>query len=189
MKTIKETINYEFTIKNSKFISRIYHVNNVNEVNSIMEKVKNEFPNATHYCYSYIINNNIKACDDNEPNGTAGNAILQVLQKNNLDYVLCIVVRYFGGIKLGSSLLFRSYSKACSEALKKGKIITLTKGYKVKITCSYNEQKNILSFLKEKEYQTIYGEQVIYIVNLSKEDISKISNLNYQIIEEILIDN
>ena len=108
MFTIKENNTYELEIKKSKFISKIYKVKNIDKVNTILSDLKKEYSDATHHCYAYIINEHKKSSDDGEPGGTAGIPILQVLDKNNLNYVLCVVIRYFGGIKLGAGGLVRA---------------------------------------------------------------------------------
>ena len=98
IKNIENTI----TINKSKFITNLISVNNIDEINYNLNIIKNKYKDATHNCYAYIINNNKRFSDDNEPSGTAGLPILDCLEKNNLNYVLCIVTRYFGGIKLGA---------------------------------------------------------------------------------------
>ena len=91
-------------INKSKFITNLFFVNNLDEVDYYLTSIKSKYSDATHHCYAYIINNSKRFSDDNEPSGTAGKPILDCLEKNNLNYVLCIVTRYFGGIKLGASI-------------------------------------------------------------------------------------
>lgn len=105
-------------IKKSKFICILSNVSNIKEAEEILDQVKLEHKKATHFPYAYIIDNNIKKSDDKEPLNTAGLPILNVLQKKELNNILCIVVRYFGGIKLGHGGLIRAYYKAVSETLK-----------------------------------------------------------------------
>ena len=90
----------EIVINKSRFITLIYNVNSKDDVNNILNKIKCDYPNATHYVYAYIIDGIMYATDDKEPSGTAGKPILNVLVRNNLNHILCVVVRYFGGIKL-----------------------------------------------------------------------------------------
>ena len=135
-------------IKNSKFITLIYHVDDVKEIDKYLENIRNIYKDATHYCYAYILDGINRCSDDGEPAGTAGMPILQVLQKNNLDHVLCIVVRYFGKILLGASGLVRAYSKSTSECLVNN-IIELSKGYNIDISFSYNNLKQIDYLLKD----------------------------------------
>ena len=104
-------------IKKSKFIACLFLVTEEDEVDEYLKQIKLDYPGATHYCYAYIIGANQKCSDDHEPHGTAGAPILNVLIKRKLDYVLCVVVRYFGGIKLGAGGLVRAYSNATSQVL------------------------------------------------------------------------
>ena len=89
-------------INKSKFITNIFYINNLNDINIYLNKIKEKYKDATHHCYAYIINNTKRFNDDGEPNGTAGMPILDCLEKNKLNHTLCIVTRYFGGIKLGA---------------------------------------------------------------------------------------
>ncbi len=109
----------EIEIKKSKFITFLYKINDENEVKNILENIKKEHKKARHFVYVYKINNTAKIEEDKEPKGTAGIPIFNVIEKNNLNDILIIVVRYFGGIKLGAGGLFRAYSKSASEIIKK----------------------------------------------------------------------
>ena len=129
---MQSVLNNEHTIiiKNSKFICNIYHVETINEINKILDETRKKYYDATHCCYAYILDNIKKESDDGEPSGTAGIPMLQVLEKNNLNHVLCIVIRYFGKIKLGAGGLVRAYTKSVTETIKNN-IITLIPGVKV----------------------------------------------------------
>ncbi len=118
MNTFKNTNSYELTIKKSKFIALTYKVTNPEEIVIILNDLKAKYKDSTHICYAYIINSSIKFFDDNEPAGTAGNQILKILEKNNLNYSLGVVIRYFGGIKLGLGNLSRTYFKVFNESIK-----------------------------------------------------------------------
>ena len=112
-------ITNEFEIKKSRFITYLYNLENEEEVNKIVTNIRDEHKKARHVVYVYKINNTAKINDDGEPKGTAGMPIFNVIEKNNLNNVLIVVVRYFGGIKLGAGGLFRAYSKSASEIIKK----------------------------------------------------------------------
>jgi uncharacterized YigZ family protein len=145
MLSIKDNDKYEEIIKYSKFISFIFRVYSKNEVNDYIDKIKKEYPNATHYCYGYVIDNDIKSSDDGEPSRTAGAPILNQITGNNLNYTLIIVVRYFGGVKLGVGPLTRAYGKVAREVIRDNNIITLVKGYDIMITFGYSDIKDIES--------------------------------------------
>lgn len=111
----------EIEIKKSKFIGQKFNVSSIDDVNRILADIKKEHKKATHVCYAYrIVGKEYleKAFDDGEPSGTAGKPILNVIQKQDLKNVLVVIVRYFGGIKLGAGGLLRAYSKTASETLK-----------------------------------------------------------------------
>ena len=110
--------SYTLEVKKSKFIGFYYKIEDVNEVNLILENLKKEHKKAKHFPYAYKVKNNIKKSDDKEPSGTAGMPILNIIEKNNLDNILIVVIRYFGGIKLGAGGLLRAYSNAAKETLK-----------------------------------------------------------------------
>lgn len=108
----------EITIKKSKFIGLYYEINNVEEVNEVLTHLRKEHKKARHLPYAYKIDNNVKKSDDKEPSGTAGMPILNIIEKNNLNNCLIIVIRYFGGIKLGAGGLLRAYSSAAKNTVK-----------------------------------------------------------------------
>lgn len=116
MKLLKE---YTLEVKKSKFIGLAYEVNSVEEVQTILEQLKKEHKKARHLPYAYKIGPQVKKTDDKEPSNTAGTPIYNIIDKKNLDNILVVVIRYFGGIKLGAGGLFRAYSNAASEVTNK----------------------------------------------------------------------
>ena len=190
MLSIKENITNELIINKSKFITKLIKINNENDVKDNLNKIKIEYSNATHYCYGYIINNQNKASDDGEPSGTAGLPILNVLKQNNLDYLLCIVIRYFGGIKLGTGGLVRAYTNSVVEALKKSEIIELQKGKLIVIQFNYDLVKNIDYLLKDSRIiNKEFKEKITYEVILNNQTFAELTkhNIDFEIKEEIFI--
>ena len=143
MYIIRNNIDDEQIIKNSRFITRLVKITKKDEVEDILNNVKKEYPKATHYCYAYIVNDYKKASDDGEPGGTAGMPILNVLEKEDMTSVIAIVVRYFGGIKLGAGGLVRAYSSSVRDTLKKADKILLIEGVQIKITIPYDRQNEL----------------------------------------------
>lgn len=173
MKTVINSKN-ELVINKSRFITLYYQVHNLNEINNILKNIKIEYKYATHYCYAYIIDNNIKASDDGEPSGTAGLPILNILKKENLDHVLCVVIRYFGGIKLGAGGLVRAYSNAAKNGLKTKE---LQKGFLIKISFDYSKIKEIDYLLNESIINNKdFFESPIYEVNITIDNFNKIKD-------------
>src|SRR5574344_2195182 len=150
MFNIKNNINIEIIINKSRFISFLFKVHNEDEVKKLLEETKKNYKDATHYCYSYIIDNTKRFNDNGEPSGTAGLPILNVLENNDLNYVLCIVVRYFGGIKLGAGGLVRAYTKSVTNCLKLTDIIDINEGYKVELLFNYDQNK-VIDIKKKNE--------------------------------------
>ena len=187
MKIIKNDNENIVIINKSKFIGLIKKVNNKEEIQILLENTRDKYPDATHICYAYILPNNEKYSDDGEPIGTAGVPILDLLKKNDLCYVIAIVVRYFGGIKLGSNGLIRAYSNTIKELL-----INNTKdieiGYLIEINDDYTKSSLIDYLLKEetiisKEYQ----DKIIIKAIVKKKTLDNLSNVNYKIISEQFI--
>ena len=108
----------EFIEKKSRFIGRIWPVESEEEALEKVQLMKKQHADATHNCWAYIIKDGpVRFSDDGEPGGTAGNPMMQVLQKEQLNNVLCIVTRYFGGILLGAGGLVRAYTKGAKIAV------------------------------------------------------------------------
>lgn len=102
-------------VKKSKFKGFYYELDSVDEVEDILEDLRNSFKNARHIPYAYKFGNQIKKSDDKEPSNTAGLPIYNCIERNNLDHVLIAIVRIYGGVKLGSGPLFRTYSRCVNE--------------------------------------------------------------------------
>lgn len=188
MKTIIKDYISELEINKSRFITLLYKVKTIDAVKEKIDLVKSTYKDATHYCYAYVVDENKKSSDDGEPGGTAGVPIMEVLLKNDLNYVLCIVVRYFGGIKLGAGGLVRAYSKATSSSLLGDNITELIDGFKVEIIVSYDEQKKLDYILKDYKCIKTYSESVIYLINLPKSDIEILNGYLFKILENIQIE-
>lgn len=144
---IENNVTNILEIKKSKFITLLIKIEDINNVDKYLNDIKKEYKDATHYCYAYIIGNKEKASDDGEPSGTAGLPILNVLKRNNLNNILCVVIRYFGGIKLGAGGLLRAYSNSVSEALKVSNIIKYVPTLKIKIVFKYDNLNTINNLL------------------------------------------
>ncbi len=109
---------FTYEIKKSKFIAYYYEIESVEETKIILENLKKEHKKARHIPYAYKCSNTASKSDDKEPTNTAGTPIFNMIEINNLDNVLIAVVRYFGGIKLGSGGLTRAYLNAAKEVMK-----------------------------------------------------------------------
>lgn len=194
MHSIKENIKNTFIIKNSKFITELYKINNVEEIISILNKLNNKYKDSTHICYAYIVNGLEKCYDDGEPSGTAGLPILNILKKNNLTNILAVVIRYFGGIKLGAGGLVRAYSNSVNDTLKLTSIIELTEGYLIELEFNYDQIKLVDYILNNKKIiNKEYNDNITYNFYLNKEELNFIPKLeklaiHVSIKEKVLIE-
>ena len=185
MKTITNITQNEIIIKNSKFITILFPINDNTKIDNLIDSLKKQYPKANHYCYAYVLNNYQKANDDGEPSGTAGMPILNVLLKEKIFNVLAVTIRYFGGIKLGAGGLIRSYTKSVKLALDNSNLVTLKKGYKIKVTIPYNEQKNFEYLLKD--YQILkkeFNQNITYEFLSPSNKLQIIDKYNYEILNE-----
>ncbi|MFW5913732.1 MAG: YigZ family protein, partial [Bacillota bacterium] len=122
MQSIKRPVTHETIIKHSRFIAFLAPVFTKAEADKFIASIKSEHPDANHHCFAYIVGDEgivQKAEDDGEPSKTAGVPMLETLKKNTLTNIVAVVVRYFGGIKLGAGGLIRAYGKSVSDALEK----------------------------------------------------------------------
>jgi len=173
MNTIKQTLIHEIEIQKSKFICFMDTVHSEEEAKNKINEIKNRYPGATHYCYAYIIDTIKKFQDDGEPGGTAGMPILHVLESNNLQHVVAIVVRYFGGIKLGAGGLVRAYTNSVSECLEKNQIVGLEECSLVRIEFEYSNTKQMDYLLQNYTITNKdFNDKVIYEIAISKENIN-----------------
>ena len=108
----------EFIEKRSRFIGHIFPVETEEEALEKIQQLKKKYYDATHNCWAYVIRGGaMRFSDDGEPGGTAGNPMMQVLQREGLNNVVCIVTRYFGGVLLGAGGLVRAYTKGAKIAI------------------------------------------------------------------------
>ncbi|ROU02175.1 YigZ family protein [Marinobacter sp. R17] len=117
-----ESIEREIDIKKSRFIARVAPVNSREEAMAFLERARADFPDARHHCWAYQIGRPGAATqaamnDDGEPSGTAGKPILNVIQHKDMGDIMVVVIRYFGGIKLGAGGLVRAYAGATEAVL------------------------------------------------------------------------
>lgn len=154
--TIETNVNGEIVEKKSKFIANIFPIENENEALSILDEVRKLHRDAKHNVFVYrIANGSERASDDGEPSGTAGIPILDILRGMNLQNILVVVTRYFGGILLGTGGLVRAYTDSTKEALKKAKIKEKILKIEYKIEIPYSYYDKILHFCRINDYQVV----------------------------------
>ncbi len=115
--TVQQEAEHEEVVQGSRFIARVRPVASVETALELLAELRTEHPSATHHCWAYRVGEAQRFSDDGEPGGTAGRPMLEVILKRDLDMVAAVVVRYFGGKKLGAGGLVRAYSGAVAKAL------------------------------------------------------------------------
>ena len=148
--------------KNSKFFGYASPVSNEDDVKEFIIELKKKHNTARHFCYAYQIgteNPSYRANDDGEPNNSAGMPILGQLQAKDLTNTLVVVVRYFGGIKLGVGGLIMAYKTAAKQILETIQIVTFYKRDNVKINFTYNELSYVMRIIKKYNLKIIQQHQ------------------------------
>lgn len=191
MLSIKSNVVNEIIIKKSRFITFLFRVDNEAEIKKYLDDLSNNYKDSTHICYAYILDNVKRFNDDGEPGGTAGMPILNVLENKDLNHILCCIVRYFGGIKLGANGLIRAYSNGCSDALDCSELVSLLPGKICSIKFKYDDTKIVDSILRDcfiidKKYE----DDVTYVFKIGTDSLSSIisNSFDLKIIEDCYIE-
>lgn len=142
-----------YTEKRSKFIAIALPVRTVDEVKALLEEYQKKYYDARHVCYAYMLGpqrKDFRANDNGEPSGTAGKPILGQINSNELTDILIIVVRYFGGIKLGTSGLIVAYKAAAAEALAVAEVVEKTVDECIRFWFEYPFMNDVMRVVKEE---------------------------------------
>lgn len=151
-KTISNSSEGLFTEKRSRFISYALPVRSVEEVKEAVDKYKKQYYDARHVCWAYMLGADrltFRANDDGEPSGTAGKPLLGQINSNELTDILLVVIRYFGGIKLGTGGLIVAYKAAAKEAIEAAEIIEKTVDEEISIVFEYPFLNGIMKIIKD----------------------------------------
>lgn len=162
---LKEKVKNTIVIEKSEFICYLKRCNDVEEFKEFLNSVKKYHYDATHHCSAYISKDVKRSNDDGEPSGTAGMPILNALEKRNMEDTGAVVVRYFGGIKLGAGGLIRAYSNATLKAIDIAKKVEKISIRKYELKVSYEISSRIDYYLRNNTQliDTIYDVNVTYI--------------------------
>ena len=180
-KTIAKPAEGSYSEKRSKFLAYAFPVQNEQEVKQRLAEIQKKHWDARHHCYAYILGPNKDAYrlnDNGEPSGTAGRPIYGQLLSKDLTNTLVIVVRYFGGIKLGVSGLQNAYKVAAREALDAAVIEEHTVQEQYRVTFEYVKMNDIMQILKDPEVQVLDRQsymQCIYTISVRQRDADRIT--------------
>lgn len=147
-----------FKEKGSKFLAFAYPINEEEDVKKIVDKLKKHYYDARHHCYAYILGKNqdqYRTNDDGEPNHSAGDPILGQIRSNELTNTLIVVIRYFGGTKLGVGGLITAYKTAAAEAIGNNEIIQAIIKKKVTLEFDYLVMNYVMRLVKDFDLEII----------------------------------
>lgn len=172
--TVRGFAKDSFIEKRSEFIGYITHVETNEAAVEFINSIRAEHRKATHNVYAYILRegNTARYSDDGEPQGTAGVPVLDVLQKEGLTDICCVVTRYFGGILLGGGGLVRAYSHSAKIAVDAAERLIMCRSYPVKVTMDYDLYSKINYILPDFEVKildTDFGADVTISLLVKKE--------------------
>lgn len=180
--TLKRAVTARLEIKKSEFIAYAYPVTSREDAMFHVEQLRVQYADARHHCWAYIIgdpNNTTSAGfdDDGEPNGTAGKPILNVLQHKSIGNVIIIVVRYFGGIKLGAGGLTRAYAGSAQAAVDMMTLLEHVPMIQVQILAEFATEaqcRYVVDTLNGRIDDVAYSKQVILTATLAEADIDSL---------------
>lgn len=174
MQSITATVRHEQTIQKSRFLTHLIPVRHEDDVAQALQDLRDQYPDATHHCYAYVIGDggaHQKYGDDGEPHRTAGLPMLEVLLKQGLTDILAVVIRYYGGIKLGAGGLVRAYGSSVALCLDHATFASKRTFLRCAVTIDFDLIGRVESWLRS-DYtllDTTYGTGVSYHVELPEE--------------------
>ncbi|MDO5733649.1 MAG: YigZ family protein [Eubacteriales bacterium] len=169
-RSLEQKAEIELSEKKSRFIGLAAPVSNTDEAQALLDEARNRFPDATHHVSAWrlsLAGFYQRYSDDGEPKGTAGLPVLDVLTKQDLTEAAIIVVRYYGGIKLGAGGLVRAYSATAAEAVKAAKIVSYEKRQRYKLIAPYNLAETVHYHLAQAgctQGEQSYGLNVEWVI-------------------------
>ncbi len=147
-----------FKDRGSKFLAFAYPVSSEEEIKTVQEQLRSDYHDARHHCYAYMLGkdkNVFRANDDGEPSSTAGKPILGQIKSFDLTNVLIVVIRYFGGTKLGVSGLINAYKTAAEEAIKNAKVVKKVLHDIYELRFEYSEMNEVMRIMKEEQIEQV----------------------------------
>ena len=189
-KTISGTSEGYYTEKRSKFLAFAHHVEDVIEVKDIVAGYRKKYYDARHVCYAYMLGPErleFRANDDGEPSSTAGKPILGQINSNELTNILIVVVRYYGGVNLGTSGLIVAYREAAADALTHANIETRQVEEIVRYTFAYPQMNDVMRIVKDMNPRIVsqtYDNTCEIVLSIRKSEAeqlkSKLAKLSFE---------
>lgn len=177
--TLPSPLQAHIEIRKSRFIGLVIPVENRESAMLQLQTVREQHPGAAHICWALLAGGQSGMSDDGEPSGTAGRPILEVLRHHELDGVLGVVVRYYGGIKLGTGGLVRAYTDAVALALKDAERIERVTRTELTVEIHYADEARVRRWLEQRHYalvQSAHEAMVTLIIRLPSNELSAARN-------------
>ena len=181
-KTIASTSEGYYTEKRSKFLAFAHHVQTVDEVKELLAGYRKKYYDARHICYAYMLGaerTEFRANDDGEPSSTAGKPILGQINSNELTDILIVVVRYYGGVNLGTSGLIVAYREAAADAINHASIETRQVEEIVKYSFAYPQMNDVMRIVKDMNPRIIsqtYDNTCEIVLSIRKSEAEQLRN-------------
>ncbi len=180
--SIKRAVKETLEIKKSTFIAYVRPAAFIKDIEHALREIRAAHPDAAHHCVAYVLGHDgetQKFDDDGEPAHTAGKPMLEVLRKQHLTNVLCVVVRYFGGVKLGAGGLVRAYTKATSEALKKAGRTTPVAISRLHVHVDFADSGGVERALREHGtlIDSVYTDHVQFVVDVTDDAVEMLRQI------------
>lgn len=181
-KTIKETSEGYYTEKRSKFLAFAHSVSTVDEVKDIVAQYRKKYYDARHVCYAYMLGaerTEFRANDDGEPSSTAGKPILGQINSNELTDILIVVVRYYGGVNLGTSGLIVAYREAAADAISHATIETRQVEELINYSFAYPQMNDVMRIVKDMNPRIIsqtYDNTCEIVLSIRKSEAEQLRN-------------
>jgi uncharacterized YigZ family protein len=181
-KTIASTSEGYYTEKRSKFLAFAHHVQTVDEVKELLAGYRKKYYDARHVCYAYMLGAErleFRANDDGEPSSTAGKPILGQINSNELTDILIVVVRYYGGVNLGTSGLIIAYREAAADAISHATIETRQVEEIIKYSFAYPQMNDVMRIVKDMNPRIIsqtYDNTCEIVLSIRKSEVEQLRN-------------
>ena len=177
-------LTFELEVKRSQFIALCSDATTREEAILALEQARQDYPDARHHCWAYLLGApnkplSMAASDDGEPSGTAGKPILNVLQHNDVGDIMVIVVRYFGGIKLGAGGLVRAYSSVTQQILERIEKTPFVEMSKVSVTCNFAQEQYLRHIVEQASGVVLKADYTSHVglhIDLPKDQISHLTS-------------
>ena len=181
-KTISGTSEGFYSEKRSKFLAFAHHVETVDEVKDLIAQYRKKYYDARHVCYAYMLGaerTEFRANDDGEPSSTAGKPILGQINSNELTDILIVVVRYYGGVNLGTSGLIVAYREAAADAISHASIETRQVEEIVRYSFAYPQMNDVMRIIKDMNPRIIsqnYDNTCDIVLSIRKSEAEQLRN-------------